>query len=120
MCMSAIIGPLSLKQFFNNEMSQALQAIICHTLTRVEKSIMEIRIDFQIHLFFIYSIPLYPYSTFHIYQVPERDLSSTPGYIAPKLHSNPEMEQIVTLTLTGHLHMKTFGIFLGKFTYKTR
>ena len=49
-----------------------------------------------------------------IIQVPENDLSTTPGYIAPQIHSNPEIEQIVVLTLTGHLYMKTFGLFLGK------
>ncbi|CAH1795909.1 unnamed protein product [Owenia fusiformis] len=47
-------------------------------------------------------------------KVPEHDQIRSPGYIAPKLHTNPEMEQTVCLTLTGHLLMKTFGLYLGK------
>ena len=65
--MSAIVGPLSLKQFFDNV--TALQAIICYTFTRVKKSIIEIRIDFQIHLFFLYSI-LSISSTFNFSYIP--------------------------------------------------
>ena len=49
-------------------------------------------------------------------KAPDPEMSSVPGYIAPKLHTNSEMEQIVVLTLTGFALMKTFGIFLGKKT----
>ncbi|XP_013420923.1 uncharacterized protein LOC106181165 isoform X1 [Lingula anatina] len=46
-------------------------------------------------------------------RVPDIEITC-PSYIAPELYTNPEIEQIVVLTLTGHLHMRTFGLFLAK------
>ena len=49
-----------------------------------------------------------------VFQVPNVDLGSSPGYIAPKLYTNPEMEEFVVLTFTGHERLKKFGQLLSK------
>ena len=50
-------------------------------------------------------------------QTPEADVISSPGFIAPELHSNPELEQIVVLTFTGNAFMKSSANFLGMFDF---
>lgn len=56
----------------------------------------------------VYVVPA-PYC----FQTPDSDLNTEHGYIAPQLYSNPEIEEVVVLTLTGHAFMKNFGLFLG-------
>ena len=46
-------------------------------------------------------------------QVPVSDYGVPPGYIAPKLYTNPEIEEIVVVALTGHQPLKNFGALLG-------
>ena len=48
-----------------------------------------------------------------LFQVPNVDLGSTPGYIAPKLYTNPELEEFVVLTFTGLERLKNFGQLLS-------
>ena len=47
-------------------------------------------------------------------QTPDGDLRTEFGFIAPQLYSNPEMEEVVVLTLTGHAFMKNFGLYLSE------
>ena len=46
-------------------------------------------------------------------QTPDGELRSEFGFVAPQLYSNPEMEEIIVLTLTGHAFMKNFGLYLS-------
>ena len=47
-------------------------------------------------------------------QTPDGDLRTEFGFVAPQLYSNPEMEEVVVLTLTGHAFMKNFGLYLSE------
>ena len=49
-----------------------------------------------------------------MFQVPGVDIGSSPGYIAPKLYTNPELEEFVVVTFVGHGQLKTFGESLSE------
>ena len=49
-----------------------------------------------------------------VLQVPGVDLGSSPGCIAPKLYTNPELEEFVVVTFVGHEQLKTFGESLSE------
>ncbi|XP_064651155.1 dynein axonemal assembly factor 8-like [Lineus longissimus] len=47
-------------------------------------------------------------------KTPDHEITPSPSYIAPALYTNPEMEQVVTMALTGRHMMKTAGMFVAK------
>ncbi|XP_074653052.1 dynein axonemal assembly factor 8-like [Tubulanus polymorphus] len=47
-------------------------------------------------------------------KMPDNEIQPSPSYIAPKMYTNPELEEIVVIALTGHQMMKSMGIFVAK------
>ncbi|KAK2148746.1 hypothetical protein LSH36_485g02057 [Paralvinella palmiformis] len=99
---NAFHAAASLMEAFMVQMS--LQGV----LAELAASLMANGSDIEICSSIVFHVT--PYSD----SIPHSDLSTTPGYITPRLHTNAELEQIVVLTLTGHQMLKTFGLFLGQ------
>ena len=87
-------------------LSGCLGARSCAEAVERDKLVAYPVIDIHGFIYFLFS---------HVVlQAPDHEIQPSPGYIAPSLYTNPELEQILVLSLTGLVFMKNLGQFLGK------
>ena len=83
--------------------SETLLRHVGGDLSKVVRGFITFYVQNSLHVFF----------ACRLLQTPDGELRSEFGFVAPQLYSNPEMEEIIVLTLTGHAFMKNFGLYLS-------